>query len=55
MSTGRRISRLRESRGVLQKDLSKAINVDPVVLNRIEKTNALLAEMKLKRLQIIST
>ena len=37
MTTGERITRLRESRDVLQKDLAKAIDVDPVVLNRIEK------------------
>ena len=37
MTTGARISALRESRDVLQKDLAKAIHVDPVVLNRIEK------------------
>lgn len=37
MTTGERISILRESRNVLQKDLAKAIHVDPVVLNRIEK------------------
>ncbi|MBR0102379.1 MAG: helix-turn-helix transcriptional regulator, partial [Selenomonadaceae bacterium] len=37
MATGERISILRESRNVLQKDLAKAIHVDPVVLNRIEK------------------
>lgn len=37
MTTGERISILRESRNVLQKDLAKAIGVDPVVLNRIEK------------------
>ena len=37
MTTGERISRLRESRDVLQKELAKAINIDPVVLNRIEK------------------
>ena len=37
MTTGERISILRESRDVLQKDLAKAIRVDPVVLNRIEK------------------
>ena len=37
MTTGERIARLRESRNVLQKELAKAINVDPVVLNRIEK------------------
>ena len=37
MTTGGRISILRESRNVLQKDLAKAIHVDPVVLNRIEK------------------
>lgn len=37
MTTGERIARLRESRDVLQKELAKAIDVDPVVLNRIEK------------------
>lgn len=37
MTTGKRISTLRESRGILQKELAKAIKVDPVVLNRIEK------------------
>ncbi|MBR0288404.1 MAG: helix-turn-helix transcriptional regulator [Selenomonadaceae bacterium] len=37
MTTGERITRLRESRDVLQKELAKAIDVDPVVLNRIEK------------------
>ena len=37
MTTGKRISNLRELRNVLQKDLAKAIHVDPVVLNRIEK------------------
>ena len=37
MITGKRISTLRESRGVLQKELANAIKVDPVVLNRIEK------------------
>lgn len=37
MTTGERITKLRESRNVLQKDLSKAIDIDPVVLNRIEK------------------
>ena len=37
MTTGERITRLRESRNVLQKELAKAIDVDPVVLNRIEK------------------
>lgn len=37
MTTGERISTLRESRNVLQKELARAINVDPVVLNRIEK------------------
>ena len=33
MTTGERITRLRESRDVLQKELAKAIDVDPVVLN----------------------
>ena len=37
MTTGERISVLRESRDVFQKDLAKAIHIDPVVLNRIEK------------------
>ena len=37
MTTGERITRLRESRDVLQKELAKAIDVDPVVLNRNEK------------------
>lgn len=37
MTTGERITKLRESRDVLQKELAKAIDVDPVVLNRIEK------------------
>ena len=37
MTTGERIANLRESRDVLQKELAKAIDVDPVVLNRIEK------------------
>ena len=37
MTTGERITKLRESRNVLQKDLAKIIGVDPVVLNRIEK------------------
>ena len=37
MTTGERITRLRESRDVLQKELARAIDVDPVVLNRIEK------------------
>lgn len=37
MATGERITRLRESRNVLQKDLAKAIDIAPVVLNRIEK------------------
>lgn len=37
MMIGKRISDLRESRSVLQKDLAKAIHIDPVVLNRIEK------------------
>ena len=39
MTTSERITRLRESRDVLQKDLAKVIDVDPVVLNRIEKVN----------------
>ena len=37
MTTGELIANIRESRGVLQKDLAKIINIDPVVLNRIEK------------------
>ena len=37
MTVGEKITMLRESSGVLQKELAKAINVDPVVLNRIEK------------------
>ena len=37
MTTGKLISDIRESNGVLQKELARAINVDPVVLNRIEK------------------
>ena len=37
MTTGEMVANIRESRGVLQKDLAKAIDVDPVVLNRIEK------------------
>ena len=37
MTTSERITRLRESRDVLQKDLAKVIDVAPVVLNRIEK------------------
>ena len=37
MTTGEIVTSIRESRGILQKDLAKAIDVDPVVLNRIEK------------------
>lgn len=37
MTTGERISQTREMNSVLQKELAKAIGVDPVVLNRIEK------------------
>lgn len=37
MTTGETIACIRESRGVLQKELARAIDVDPVVLNRIEK------------------
>lgn len=37
MTTGKMVANVRESRGVLQKELAKAINIDPVVLNRIEK------------------
>jgi len=37
MTTGETIAIIRESRDILQKDLAKAINLDPVVLNRIEK------------------
>ena len=37
MAIGERITGLRESRDVLQKELARAIDVDPVVLNRIEK------------------
>ena len=37
MTIGEKISYLREQREVLQKDLAKAIDIDPVVLNRIEK------------------
>ena len=37
MTTGNLISNIRESNGVLQKELARAINIDPVVLNRIEK------------------
>ena len=37
MRIGEKISYLREQREVLQKDLARAINIDPVVLNRIEK------------------
>ena len=37
MTTGETITKIRESRDILQKELAKAIKVDPVVLNRIEK------------------
>ena len=37
MTTGKLIASIRESKGVLQKELARAINIDPVVLNRIEK------------------
>lgn len=37
MTVGEKITMLRESNGVLQKELAKAIDIDPVVLNRIEK------------------
>lgn len=37
MTTGELVARIREDRGILQKDLAKAIQMDPVVLNRIEK------------------
>lgn len=37
MKTGEKIAYLRESRGIKQKELAKMIELDPVVLNRIEK------------------
>ena len=37
MTTGELVASIREQRGVLQKDLARFIQVDPVVLNRIEK------------------
>ena len=37
MTTGELVASIRGARGILQKDLAKIIQVDPVVLNRIEK------------------
>lgn len=37
MKTGELIANIRETKGVLQKELAKIIDIDPVVLNRIEK------------------
>lgn len=48
MTTGERISILRESRNVLQKELARVIKIDPVVLNRIEKGKRAARDEELK-------
>ena len=50
MTTGERISKLRESRNILQKELAKAIKIDPVVLNRIEKGKRSTRDEELRRI-----
>ena len=48
MNIGDRIAHVRESKDVLQKDLAKAIKIDPVVLNRIEKNKRPIRAEELK-------
>lgn len=48
MTTGELIAGIRGARGILQKDLAKVIQVDPVVLNRIEKGKRPLRSDELK-------
>ena len=48
MTIGERIAYVREQREVLQKDLAKAIDIDPVVLNRIEKNKRPVRAEELK-------